>query len=131
MNKVIKVVAVDDNEAVLGSVKNYFKDSENINVVAVFNNGAEALKYLTNNSKEYDLLLIDILLPQVDGIKILEDLKAKGIEKKIIVLSSFKDDFSIRRIQMLNANYYMLKPMDLSVLESRMLDLKIRENIGR
>ena len=51
MNKVIKVVAVDDNEAVLGSVKNYFKDSENINVVAVFNNGAEALKYLTNNSK--------------------------------------------------------------------------------
>ena len=123
MNKVIKVVAVDDNEAVLGSVKNYFKDSENINVVAVFNNGAEALKYLTNNSKEYDLLLIDILLPQVDGIKILEDLKAKGIEKKIIVLSSFKDDFSIRRIQMLNANYYMLKPMDLSILESRMLEL--------
>ena len=123
MNKVIKVVAVDDNEAVLGSVKNYFKDSENINVVAAFNNGAEALKYLTNNSKEYDLLLIDILLPQVDGIKILEDLKAKGIEKKIIVLSSFKDDFSIRRIQMLNANYYMLKPMDLSVLESRMLEL--------
>ena len=123
MNKVIKVVAVDDNEAVLGSVKNYFKDSEKINVVAVFNNGAEALKYLTNNSKEYDLLLIDILLPQVDGIKILEDLKAKGIEKKIIVLSSFKDDFSIRRIQMLNANYYMLKPMDLSILESRMLEL--------
>ena len=123
MNKVIKVVAVDDNEAVLGSVKNYFKDSESINVVAVFNNGAEALKYLTNNSKEYDLLLIDILLPQVDGIKILEDLKAKGIEKKIIVLSSFKDDFSIRRIQMLNANYYMLKPMDLSILESRMLEL--------
>ena len=123
MNKVIKVVAVDDNEAVLGSVKNYFKDSESISVVAVFNKGAEALKYLTNNSEEYDLLLIDILLPQVDGIKILEDMKAKGIEKKIIVLSSFKDDFSIRRIQALNANYYMLKPMDLSILESRMLEL--------
>lgn len=137
MNKVIRVVAVDDNEAVLGSVKNYFKDSESINVVAVFKNGNEALKYLTNNSSEYDLLLIDILLPQVDGIKILEELKHKGIEKKIIVLSSFKDDFSIRRIQTLNANYYMLKPMDLSILESRMLELfehsnnlKYKENIN-
>ena len=123
MNKVIRVVAVDDNEAVLGSVKKYFKNSEVVNVVAVFSKGDEALKYLVNNTKDYDLLLIDILLPQVDGIKILEEMKSKGIDKKIIVLSSFKDDFSIRRIQMLNANYYMLKPMDLSILESRMLEL--------
>ena len=94
MNKVIKVVAVDDNEAVLGSVKNYFKDSENINVVAVFNNGAEALKYLTNNSKEYDLLLIDILLPQVDGIKILEDLKIYHVDGILLDLgvSSYQLD---------------------------------------
>lgn len=123
MNKVIRVVAVDDNEAVLGSVKKYFKNSEGVNVVAVFSKGDEALKYLVNNTKDYDLLLIDILLPQVDGIKILEEMKSKGIDKKIIVLSSFKDDFSIRKIQTLNASYYMLKPIDLSILETRMMEL--------
>ena len=123
MNKVIRVVAVDDNEAVLWSVKKYFKNSEGVNVVAVFSKGDEALKYLVNNTKDYDLLLIDILLPQVDGIKILEEMKSKGIDKKIIVLSSFKDDFSIRKIQTLNASYYMLKPIDLSILETRMMEL--------
>ena len=56
-------------------------------------------------------------------MKILEDLKYNKIDKKIMVLSSFKDDYSIRKIQTLNASYYMLKPIDLSILESRMLGL--------
>ena len=123
MDKIIRVVAIDDNEAVLRSVKTYFRSNENVKVVAVFNNGKEGLNYLLSNQNEYDLILIDILLSQIDGIKILEDLKYNKIEKKIIVLSSFKDDYSIRKIQTLNAGYYMLKPIDLSILESRMLGL--------
>lgn len=123
MDKLIRVVAIDDNEAVLGSVKKYFKGSDKVEVVGVFNNGKNGLDYLLNNTKEYDLILLDILLSQVDGIKILEDLKNSNISKKIIVLSSYKDDYSIRKIQTLNADYYMLKPIDLSILESRMLEL--------
>ena len=123
MNKMINVVAIDDNEAVLGSVKKYFKGSEVVNVVKLFNDGREALDYLINHTDEYNLLLIDIILANIDGIKILETLKEKGIEKKIIVLSSFKDDFSIKKIQTLNASYYMLKPIDLSILETRMMEL--------
>lgn len=123
MDKLIRVVAIDDNEAVLGSVKKYFKGSDKVEVVGVFNNWKDGLDYLLNNTKEYDLILLDILLSQVDGIKILEDLKNSNISKKIIVLSSYKDDYSIRKIQTLNADYYMLKPIDLSILESRMLEL--------
>lgn len=98
MDKLIRVVAIDDNEAVLGSVKKYFKGSDKVEVVGVFNNGKDGLDYLLNNTKEYDLILLDILLSQVDGIKILEDLKNSNISKKIIVLSSYKDDYSIRKI---------------------------------
>ena len=137
MDKLIRVVAIDDNEAVLGSVKKYFKGSDKVEVVGVFNNGKDGLDYLLNNTKEYDLILLDILLSQVDGIKILEDLKNSNISKKIIVLSSYKDDYSIRKIQTLNADYYMLKPIDLSILESRMLELfdqtsefKFKENVN-
>ena len=137
MNKEIRVVAIDDNEAVLSSVKKHFKSSERVNVVAVFNNGLDGLNYLMKNTNDYDLVLLDILLSQVDGIKILEDLKNNNIEKKIIVLSSYKDDYSIRKVQTLNADYYMLKPIDLSILESRMLELfdqtsefKFKENVN-
>ena len=81
MNKEIKVVVVDDNEAVLSSVKKYFNNSELINIVGTFNNGKVALDYLINNSSEYDLAILDILLPQIDGIKILQEMKNNNINK--------------------------------------------------
>lgn len=123
MNKEIKVVVVDDNEAVLSSVKKYFKNSELINIVGTFNNGKVALDYLINNSSEYDLAILDILLPQIDGIKILQEMKNNNINKKTMILSSFKDDYTIRRLQSYGVSYYMLKPIDLDILNGRILDL--------
>lgn len=123
MNKEIKVVVVDDNEAVLSSVKKYFSNSELINIVGTFNNGKVALDYLINNSSEYDLAILDILLPQIDGIKILQEMKNNNINKKTMILSSFKDDYTIRRLQSYGVCYYMLKPIDLDILNGRILDL--------
>ena len=123
MNKEIKVVVVDDNEAVLSSVKKYFNNSELINIVGTFNNGKVALDYLINNSSEYDLAILDILLPQIDGIKILQEMKNNNINKKTMILSSFKDDYTIRRLQSYGVSYYMLKPIDLDILNGRILDL--------
>ena len=123
MNKEIKVVVVDDNEAVLSSVKKYFNNIELINIVGTFNNGKVALDYLINNSSEYDLAILDILLPQIDGIKILQEMKNNNINKKTMILSSFKDDYTIRRLQSYGVSYYMLKPIDLDILNGRILDL--------
>ena len=46
MNKQTRVVVVDDNEAVIRSVKEYFKNSSTVKVVSSFNNGRDALDYL-------------------------------------------------------------------------------------
>ncbi len=123
MNRMIKVVAIDDNEAVLSSVRKYFKSSDVVKVVGCFNNGKEGLKYLINNHDDYDVILMDILMPQIDGIRMLEELNKRNIEKKIIVLSSFKDDYTIKKVQRLKASYYMLKPVELKILEERIVDL--------
>ncbi len=123
MKKQIRIVAVDDNEAVLKNVKSYFKDNCNISVVASFNDGKKALDYLVDNKDEYDLVLLDIILAHCDGLKILEEMKYNKLNKKIMVISSFKDDFTIKRAQMLGASYYMLKPIDMEVIEKRVDDL--------
>ena len=123
MNKIIDVVAIDDNENVLSSVRKYFKDSKEVKVVGLFSNGKEGLKYLINNQNDYDVVLLDILMPQIDGIKMLEELNKRNIEKKIIVLSSFKDDYTIKKMQKLKASYYMLKPIDMKILDERIIDL--------
>lgn len=123
MNRMIKVVAIDDNEAVLSGVKKYFKGSEVVEVVGLFADGKEGLNYLIKNKDDYDVVLLDILLPKIDGIKMLEELIKRNIEKKIIVLSSFKDDYTIKKIQKLKASYYMLKPVEMRLLEERIVDL--------
>ena len=80
MNKIINVVAIDDNENVLSSVRKYFKDSKEAKVVGLFSNGKEGLKYLINNQNDYDVVLLDILMPQIVGIKMLEELNKRNIE---------------------------------------------------
>ena len=67
--------------------------------------------------------MLDLILTQFDGIRIIEELKNHNINKKIMVLSSFKDDFTIRRVQALGASYFMLKPVDMDVVNSRLIDL--------
>lgn len=123
MNKQVKVVVVDDNENVVSSVKNYFSSNELIRIVGSFKNGREALDFLLTNPNEYDILILDIILSEYDGLKILEDMKHRNINKKIIVLSSFKDDYTIRKVQDLGANYFMLKPVSVDVLEKRIADI--------
>ena len=128
MNKIINVVAIDDNDAVLSSVRKYFKGNEVIKVVGCFNNGKEALQYLVNNQTDYDVILMDILMPQIDGLKMLEELNKRKINKKIVILSSFKDDYTIKKAQKLNASYYMLKPVDMKRLEERIIDLFVESD---
>lgn len=123
MKKQVKVVVVDDNEAVIRSVKDYFKDSEIISVIGGFTNGKDALNYLLQYPDQYDLLMLDLILTQFDGIRIIEELKNHNINKKIMVLSSFKDDFTIKRAQVLGASYFMLKPIDMDVVNNRISDL--------
>lgn len=123
MNKHIRAVIIDDNDAVTSSVNKYFSSNALIEVVRSFNKGKNALEFLIDNPNSYDLIVLDIILPEIDGIKILEELNVRGIKKKVIVLSSFKDDYTIRKIQTLGANYFMLKPVEMHVLENRILDI--------
>lgn len=131
MDKTIKVVLIDDNEVVTGSVKKYFCSNAVINIVGSFNNGKSGLDFLVKYPDDYDLIILDVLLPQIDGLKILEELNKRNIDKKVIVLSSYKDDFTINRAQNLGADYFMLKPFDLPSLEDRIKDVYDKERLTR
>lgn len=123
MNKIIRTIIIDDNSMVVNNLKAHFSANESIKVVATFTNGEEALNYLINHQAEVELILMDILIPGLDGIGLLDELKKRNITKKIIVLSGYKDETIIKECSNYNVSYYIIKPFSILALEKRIKDI--------
>lgn len=119
----IRVLMIDDNVALTEMVKEYFKDNEKIEVVASFDNGADGLKAIVEDEINYDIVLLDLIMPKKDGVAVLEDLKKKNITRNIIVETSYNSPEVIRNVSEYGVNYYILKPFELDDLENRILDV--------
>ncbi len=123
MKTQINVLVVDDNEVALNEMSKYFSSHAVINIVKTIKTGKEALDYILNNSNTFDLILMDIIMPEIDGLTILEEMKNHNIKKNVIVLSSFKKESTIKLLSEYDIDYYLLKPLDYQILEKRILDI--------
>ena len=120
--KKIRVLMIDDNKQLVDMVKEYFSSHAVISLDLVANDGVEGLEVINNNLGEFDLILLDLIMPKKDGISVLEELKDKKDIPKIIVLTSYNTPEIIRKTSELGVNYYMLKPFELPELERKILE---------
>ncbi len=119
----INVLIIDDNESIVSKTKEYFSSHAVINIVKTISNGKEGVEYILNHSNTFDLILMDIIMPEVDGITILEEMKNHNIQKNVIILTSYKKESTIKMISRFDVGYYMLKPFDMKALEKRILEV--------
>ena len=84
MSKKINVLMIDDNEYIVNKVKQYFSKHEVIDLVLTAVNGKEGLDLIVNQKDKYDLILMDLIMPEIDGIALLENMKEKNIQKQEI-----------------------------------------------
>lgn len=119
----IKVVLVDDNVELVRMIKEYFSSNRaGIEVVYTAKDGEEGLKIIKEKQEEYDLIILDLVMPKKDGLAVLEQMKEESINKKVIVLTSYNSADMIRTASEYGVNYYLLKPFDLPELEKRILE---------
>ena len=121
MKDAIKVLVVDDNVSSVSAISKYFSSHAVIKVVDSANDGEEALKKL--RSKEYDVILLDLIIPKIDGLEVLDIMSKEHIKGKVIILTSYSKEETIRRVSDYGVNYYMLKPFDLKLLEKRITEV--------
>lgn len=123
MNKEeIRLFVVDDNESLIGMIKEYFSDHEKIKIIGEAHNGEEGIEYIRNNKDSFDVLLLDLVMPKKDGMGVLEDLKNEKININVVVGTSFNADETIARVSKYNPKHFVLKPFDLFDLENKILD---------
>ena len=120
--KKIRVLMIDDNIELVSMIKEYFNNHASIEVVLEGKDGQEGIELAKSKQNEYDVILLDLIMPKKDGISVLEDLKQEKINKKVIVLTSYSAGDMIRKVSELGVNYFILKPFELEDLEKRILD---------
>ena len=120
--KEIRLLVVDDNRNLVDMLKDYFEDHNKICITNEAYDGEEAIKVIENNINNFDVILLDLIMPKKDGLYVLEELKKKNIEKPVIVGTSFNADETISKVSKYNPKHFILKPFDLLDLEEKILD---------
>lgn len=135
MNDKIKVLIADDNKEFTKILSTFLEREDDLEVVAIAHDGAEALKILED--KEVDVLILDVIMPHIDGIGVLEGLGDLKLSKKpkILMLSAVGHDTITHKAINLGADYYVLKPFNFKIFIKRLKQViyneEARESNGK
>ena len=113
----------DDNKEFCVLVQEYIEEQADMELVEVAYNGMEVLEKL--DTALPDVLVLDIIMPHLDGLGVLEKLVERPLDKrpKVIMLTAFGQESITQRVVDLGADYYILKPFNLDVLINRIRQL--------
>lgn len=121
--KKTRVLVIDDNKNIVKMVKDFFEENEDIKIVLEANDGEEGIRIIDKKKDEFDLIILDLVMPRKDGMCVLEHMKEKHIDKKVIVLTSYNTPDIIRKVTEMGINYFMLKPFELVDLEKKIINV--------
>ena len=117
MQKDTTITIADDNVDFAQILNKFLSNQEGIRVVGMAHTGEEAIDLIEKTNP--DIALLDVIMPQLDGIGVLEklDLLNKPRKTKFMMLSAVGQDAITQRTLSLGAQYYMIKPFDLDTLK--------------
>ena len=115
------VVILQDNESFIKSVAALFEGDGTYRVAGFAADGVTGMELIRKCDPDY--VILDILLPGMDGLAVLERIREEGLRTKPILLTSvIRDDIAERAID-LGARYILLKPFRFDILLTRMQQL--------
>lgn len=124
MKEKISVLIADDNQDFSRTLASYVNSQNDMEVIGMARDGNEAIEIITNTTP--DIVLLDVIMPHLDGLGVLENINIIKSEKKpiCIMLSAVGQDKITQKAVALGAEYYVVKPFDIEVLIKRIRDIK-------
>ena len=120
----ITVLIADDNQEFSKTLATYLGNEKDMEVVSIVKDGVEAVEQI----KELlpDVAILDVIMPHLDGLGVLERLNNSSIVKMpiCIMLSAVGQDKITQKSIALGADYYVVKPFDIELLIKRIREIK-------
>lgn len=125
----MQIVISDDNKDFCEILSEYLGKQPDMEVVGIAHNGVEACSMI--QEKQPDIVILDVIMPHLDGIGVLERMKTVNFEKRpvFIMLSAVGQDKITEKALNLGAEYYIIKPFDMGTLIKRIRQLKENHQI--
>ena len=127
--KKIRIGLVDDNKDFCDVVTENLLKQSNMEIIFTAHDGLEAIDEL-NKGKCPDILILDLIMPHMDGFGVLEALNSLELKTypRVIMTSAVGQDTIIQKAISLGAQYYLVKPINMSLLIKRINQMS--ESIG-
>ena len=107
---ITKIAITDDHPMVIQGIQSMLQDTKEVKVVGAYGNSAETLEHIKNDHP--DILLLDINLPDINGIDLCKQLKKNYKDLKIIAISNYDEVSFVKRMLNGGADGYLLKNTD-------------------
>jgi len=121
LSDTLKIAIVDDEVPILQMLENYFSRNEKYEVSS-FSNPLEMLASLKNSV--YDVVLLDIMMPQLDGIETLREIKEVHEPTRVIMMTAYSSLDKVLSSHKNGAHSYILKPFSsLASVEKKILEV--------
>ena len=124
----LNIILADASKEQLQSLSTYFAGEKNLNVLFKCCDGFQLLNALKTMQTDY--LIMDIFMPKIDGLKVLEEIKNNSVyktPKNIIITTAFSNNRVMQKCSEYNVDYYMLKPFDNDNLLEVINELKSKQ----
>ena len=113
---VYKVAVVDDETEILSMIQRFLNRSEKYQVTT-FSNPITAVESI---DKTYDIVLLDIMMPQMNGLDALEKIMDKNPDQKVIMMTAYSTLDKVLKSHKHGATHYLMKPFDsLQAIETK------------
>lgn len=122
MMKQINVLVADNSEEFTGLFSQYLSFNPNINIVGIARDGQEAIDLV--KEKNPNVLLLDLVMPRIDGFEVLRRVSAENNDLSIFVVSALGDKKIAEQALDLGADDYFIKPLKMDTVVSRILETK-------
>lgn len=127
----ITVLIADDNREFAKTLTEHLEVEPEMEVIGLAKDGNEACDMIQNVTP--DIVLLDVIMPHLDGLGVLEKIGASKMDKKplFIMLSAVGQDKITQKCINLGAEYYIVKPFDIDLLIQRMKEIKYYQPSGQ
>ncbi|GAV23612.1 response regulator [Carboxydothermus pertinax] len=118
----IKTVVVEDDPMVLEINKSFVKEVEGFQIIGTFKNGNDLLAFLNSNSP--DLIILDIYLPDIDGLTLLKEVRKRNISVDVLAITAAQQGEIVAELLRYGVVDYIIKPFKKERLIDALLTYK-------